>query len=163
MAYLLDANVFIQSKNDYYGFDFSPGFWDWLDHANAQGAIASVEKVGEELLDFGDELSEWCRARMARLFLAPDDEVVASLQATALWAHASGYAPAAVATFLQKADYYLVAHAHAHEHTVVTLEKAGATKTIKIPDACTAMDVRCVGLFDMLRTSGVKFVLEKPQ
>nr|WP_269633613.1 DUF4411 family protein [Pelomonas sp. BJYL3] len=30
MAYLLDANVFIQAKNLQYGFDFCPGFWDWL-------------------------------------------------------------------------------------------------------------------------------------
>ena len=30
MAYLLDANVFIQAKNLHYGFDFCPAFWDWL-------------------------------------------------------------------------------------------------------------------------------------
>jgi len=27
MAYLLDANVFIQAKNLYYGLDFCPAFW----------------------------------------------------------------------------------------------------------------------------------------
>ncbi len=30
MAYLLDANVFIQAKNLHYGFDFCPGFWAGL-------------------------------------------------------------------------------------------------------------------------------------
>ena len=30
MAYLLDANVFIQAKNLHYGLDFCPAFWDWL-------------------------------------------------------------------------------------------------------------------------------------
>ena len=30
MAYLLDANVFIQGKNLHYGLDFCPAFWDWL-------------------------------------------------------------------------------------------------------------------------------------
>ena len=30
VAYLLDANVFIQAKNLYYGFDFCPAFWEWL-------------------------------------------------------------------------------------------------------------------------------------
>ena len=29
MAYLLDANVFIQAKNLHYGLDFCPAFWDW--------------------------------------------------------------------------------------------------------------------------------------
>ena len=27
MAYLLDANVFIQAKNLHYGLDFCPAFW----------------------------------------------------------------------------------------------------------------------------------------
>lgn len=43
MAYLLDANVFIQAKNLHYGFDFCPGFWDWLDQAHAAGRVFSVE------------------------------------------------------------------------------------------------------------------------
>ena len=30
MAYLLDANVFIQAKNLHYGLDFCSAFWDWL-------------------------------------------------------------------------------------------------------------------------------------
>ena len=30
MAYLLDANVFIQAKNLHYGLDFCPAFWEWL-------------------------------------------------------------------------------------------------------------------------------------
>ncbi len=37
MAYLLDANVFIQAKNLHYGFDFCPAFWDWLVVSNAAG------------------------------------------------------------------------------------------------------------------------------
>lgn len=28
MAYLLDTNVFVNAKRDWYGFDFCPGFWD---------------------------------------------------------------------------------------------------------------------------------------
>gem|GEM_PF-6918350 len=35
MAYLLDSDVLIRAKNDHYGFDFCPGFWDWLEAANA--------------------------------------------------------------------------------------------------------------------------------
>jgi hypothetical protein len=37
MAYLLDANVFIQAKNLHYGMDFCPAFWDWLLDANRKG------------------------------------------------------------------------------------------------------------------------------
>jgi len=35
MAYLLDANVFMQAKNLHYGLDFCPAFWDWLIDRNA--------------------------------------------------------------------------------------------------------------------------------
>lgn len=49
MAYLLDANVFIQAKNLYYGLDFCPGFWDWLAVENEAGQVFSIEKVGERL------------------------------------------------------------------------------------------------------------------
>ena len=31
MAYLLDSDVFIRAKNDHYGFDLCPGFWEWLE------------------------------------------------------------------------------------------------------------------------------------
>ncbi len=39
MTYLLDANVFIQAKRLYYGFDFCPGFWDWIIESNAEGSV----------------------------------------------------------------------------------------------------------------------------
>ena len=41
MAYLLDANVFIQAKNLYYGLDFCPAFWDWLIGHNMAGRVLS--------------------------------------------------------------------------------------------------------------------------
>jgi len=131
MAYLLDANVFIQAKNLHYGFDFCPGFWDWLDQAHAAGTVFSVERVGDELLGGADELAASARPRVGSFFIEPDAAVVPSLQATSQWASTGNYEPAAVATFLQVADYYLVAQAHAHGFTVVTHEVvAHSTKRI---------------------------------
>ncbi len=86
--------------------------------------------------------------------------MVPSLQATRTWANGSSYDPAAVHTFLQVADYYLVAHAHAHRHVVVTHEKpAPSTKKIKIPNACIGLGVKCVTPFEMLRIERARFVL----
>lgn len=159
MAYLLDANVFIQAKNLYYGFDFCPGFWDWLDQAHTAERVFSIEKVGDELIGGADELASWARSRVGTFFLEPDEHVVPSLQATSAWASAGGYEPAAVATFLQVADYYLVAHAHAHNHVVVTQEVvAHSTKRIKIPNACLGMGVKCATPFEMLRAEAARFV-----
>jgi len=45
MAYLLDANVFIQAKNLHYGLDFCPAFWEWLIANNNSGKVFSIEKV----------------------------------------------------------------------------------------------------------------------
>jgi hypothetical protein len=162
VAYLLDANVFIQAKNLHYGFDFCPGFWDWIDHAHTTGSLYSVEKVGDELVAGADQLATWAQQRPPSFFLQADANVVASLQATSTWANTSGYEPTAVNTFLQGADYYLVAQAHAQGHTVVTHEIVSAsTKRIKIPNACLGMGVRCLNTFEVLRAEHARLVLAR--
>lgn len=76
------------------------------------------------------------------------------------WVISQNYEQAAVNTFLQVADYYLVAHALAHGHTVVTHEKAASTtKRIKIPNACIGLGIKCMTPFEMLRTEKARFIL----
>lgn len=66
-----------------------------------------------------------------------------SLRKLTRWATGASFTPAAVATFLDSADFELVAYADAHRHTVVTHERPSplAKKRILIPDACDAMRV----------------------
>ena len=162
-TYLLDANVFIQAKNLHYGFEFCPAFWDWLDQANAAGSVFSIERVGDELLAGDDELAAWARQRPG-LFLAPDTTMVPSLTTVSTWASGSGYEPTGVATFLQVADYYLVAQALAHQYVVVTHEVfSHSPKKIKIPNACIGVGVKSVNPYEMLRTERAKFVLGRPE
>lgn len=157
--YLLDANVFIQAKNLQYGFDFCPGFWDWIDQQAASANVMSIDKVLDELKAGGDELSVWAAARSG-LFAAPDGAVIGGLQSVSEWAVSAGYDVAAVTTFLQGADYYLVAHAHAHALTVVTHEvPANSVKKLKIPNACIALGVKCMTPYEMLRVERARFVL----
>jgi len=162
MAYLLDTNVFIEAKNRYYGFEICPGFWDWIDAENAAGRLFSIEKVGDELRAGEDALADWAKARGTELFLAPDPAVLPALGTVSSWSKGQGYEPAAITTFLEKADLYVVAHALAHRHVVVTQEvPSDSPKRIKIPNACIGVDVKCVGPFEMLRTSKARFVLER--
>jgi Domain of unknown function (DUF4411) len=126
MPYLLDANVFIQAKNLHYGLDFCPAFWDWLVQSNAAGGVYSIEKVGDEIDACSDELSDWGAQRGAPFFLRPDEAMIPALGAVSAWAVRQTYEPAAVNTFLQVADSYLVAYALAHGHTVVTHERVSA-------------------------------------
>lgn len=110
MAYLLDANVFIQAKNLHYGLDFCPAFWEWLIASNAAGKVLSIEKVGDEIAAGGDELSTWCAARGDGFFVKPDAAILQVLGRVSTWANGQNYEPAAINTFLQVADYYLVAY-----------------------------------------------------
>ena len=160
MAYLLDADVFIRAKNLHYGFDFCPAFWEWLVAHNAAGALFSVEKVGVEVLAIEDELSQWADTLPTGFFLPPDAAVLASLATVGAWAGEQSYAAAAVSTFLQVADYYLVPHAHAGQHTVVTHEVPSAsTRKIKIPNACIGLGVKCMTPYEMLRLERARFIL----
>jgi predicted nucleic acid-binding protein len=134
--YLVDSDVFIEAKNRHYGF----------------------AAVGAELVAGGDQLSTWARARQ-ELFLAPDESVVAELQRASHWAHANYVAPGP-ATFLAAADSYLVAHAAAHNHVVVTHElPANSPSKIKIPNACQALGVAYINVFELLRAEGARFEL----
>jgi len=76
MAYLLDSNVFIRAKNEYYGFDICPGFWDWLDHSFEQRKVLSVEAIYDELAPQQDDLAAWVRARPNAFLDAMNDEVL---------------------------------------------------------------------------------------
>ena len=158
--YLLDANVFIQAKNLHYGFDFCPAFWQWLDEQNYAGKVASIEKVADELHAGQDELAKWAEERGDGFFLKLDDAVLPVLRTVSDWASNQGYQAAAVATFLQVADYWLIAHALAHNCTVVTHEvPADTIRKIKIPNACIGLGLRCVNPYAMLRREGARFVL----
>ena len=160
MSYLLDSDVFIQAKNLHYGLDFCPAFWDWLVNSNAGGQVFSIEKVGDEIEAVADELADWAAARGDGFFLKPDSAILPALSSVSSWATGLNYEPAAVSTFLQKADFYLVAHALAHGFVVVTHEVAAAsTKKIKIPNVCIGVGVKCISPFEMLRYERARFVL----
>ena len=62
MAYLLDSNVLIAAKNNHYGFDFCPAFWDVARRvATLPTGSEASKRVYDELIERGDELSDWAR------------------------------------------------------------------------------------------------------
>lgn len=160
MAYLIDSDVFIQAKNLHYGLDFCPAFWDWLIASHATGQVFSIEKVGDEIEAGDDELAVWAAERGSDFFLKPDAVILPALAKVSAWVTGQRYEPAAINTFLQVADYYLVAHALAQGHTVVTHEKAETSrKKIKIPEPCIGLGIKCMTPFEMLRHERARFIL----
>lgn len=160
MAYLLDANVFIQAKNLQYGFDFCPAFWDWLEQVYKSECLRSIRHVGDELTGGGDELAEWALGQEDEFFPAPDAAVLTAAQRVSAWVVGQGYEPAAVNTFMQVADFWLVAAALAGHHTLVTHEVASpSAKKIKIPNVCVGLGVPFVSPYQMLRKEQARFIL----
>jgi len=164
MRYLLDTNVFIQAKNLHYGLDFCPAFWDWLIWMNAEGLVSSIDKVRDEIDAGNDELTRWARGPGSGLFPSTDAAVLASLALVSQWATSQHYEPAAISTFFQSADYYLVAHALARQCVVVTHEvPSTSAKRIKIPNACMGLSIQFMTPYDMLRRERALFVLGNPR
>ena len=107
-----------------------------------------------------DDLAVWAAKRGPGFFLKPESTIVPALGKVSAWATDQRYEPAAVSTFLQIADYYLVAHALAKGQTLVTHEIASTSiKRIKIPDACIGLGIKCITPYEMLRSERARFVL----
>ena len=125
--------------------------------------VYSIDSVRAELAAGNDDLAIWARRRPNGFFIMLSAATVPSLQATGIWANGAGYDPAAVTTFLQVADYYLVAQVHEQQYTVVTHEIVSpSTRRIKIPNACLGLGVRYITPFAMLRAEQARFVLTAP-
>ncbi len=160
MAYLLDANVFIQGSRFHYRFEFCPGFWDWILREHAAGNVFSIEKVGNEIEAGNDLLADWARARGPTFFLPPGPPVLPALATVASWVKGQKYTSIAISDFLQVADYHLVAAALAGGYTLVTHEKAAPSlNRVKIPSVCVGVGVKVMTPFEMLTHERPKFVL----
>jgi len=159
-VYLLDANILIRAKNDYYDFNVCPGSWKWLIEANGRGVVGSIDAVRDELIAGVDELSDWAGDNKS-FFLPLTSEVVHCIGDVNEWAAASlDYDPAAKSEFASVADSSLVGHAKQGGHTIVTHEVvSNSRKRIKIPNAAAAHDVKVISPFLMLRTERARFVL----
>lgn len=159
--FIIDSNELIEAKNTYYGFDFAPGFWEWLDSSANRGVLGSIEAVRDELMVRKDQLSAWAQQRPN--FFAPLDQPTANqFGDLTRWANSQSFTPAALNDFTgNDADYLLVAYARAHGYTVVTRETSDpkSKKRVKIPDACAAMGVRTVNIFDVLRDTGAQLII----
>ncbi len=161
MLYLLDTDVFIRAKNEHYGFDLCPGFWEWLERSNAAGTVHSVEAVYHELIGGNDGLAQWARDHRS-FFLPPTAADIASIAAVNRWANDSpSYEATAKNDFARAADSFLIGQALAGGHDVVTHETVSdGRRKIKIPNAATAHGVRPISPFRMLKEMRVRFVLE---
>lgn len=161
MKYLLDANTYIQAKNQYYGMDICPAYWDWLDLQFEHGLIGSVDMIGRELRDGNDELADWVRERPGH-FIGNDDEPTQDVFSDIVQSVMDGdYNAGHRDNFLAKADPWIIAKAKCLGATVVTHESVLApnARKVKVPNICQQFDVACINTFQFLRELNARFVL----
>lgn len=163
--YVLDANVFIQAHRLHYAFDICPGFWNALARQHRFGAVCSIDRVKAELVDEGDELSEWVKTTVPGDFFkgTADQRVIEAFGRMVNWVQGEDqFTPEAKAAFASDADGWLIAFARVNGLVVVTHEEYApqAKKSVKIPNVCIEFDVKYCSTFDLLRAVKEQFVLK---
>ena len=66
--YVLDANVFIEAKNRYYGFEICPGFWTSLIDLNKSKHVYCIDRIRDELVAQNDDIKDWVENRSPEEF-----------------------------------------------------------------------------------------------
>ena len=162
--YLMDSDVFISGKNQYYAFNICPGFWRSLIHHYQASHIASIDKVRNELLAGrkDDDLVKWVKDVLPAGFFRKTHagDVVAAYREVMLWVQQNPqFLDPAKAKFATEADGWLVAYAMIHGAIVVTNEQPspGAKNRVKLPDVCVQFEVTYKDTFLMLKSLQIRF------
>ena len=162
MKYLLDANTFIEANNRYYGMEICPAYWQWLLQAFENGDIFSINTVKEELVHYGDTLSDWVKLN-SHIFLTESDvDTQAALAVVVQYVRElPDMKPGADAEFLSGADPWLIAKAMVTGATIITHEQFNPAikRKVLIPNVCKNFGVGWQDTFGMLHESNARFVL----
>ena len=156
MAYLLDANVFIDAAETYFASDICPSFWRWLAQAPQ---VRSIKEVKDELLKGNDNLSRWIKTKLSNDFFCPLSmnarRRMGIIAEYVLYRMGGHYSMVARQEFLQGADAWLVATAMENNDVIVTHEKRNIdhreTKKVYLPTVASAFDIRCIKIYHVLR------------
>ncbi len=154
MRYILDSDTLIRAKNDFYSFETVPGFWTWLTKQNEDKVIYSCSCIRKELLNGeGDNLRNWAKNN-GDFFLSEDNSTAKSYEQIVKWVHGNAqFSEAAKQEFFRGADPTLIAHAHAHNFTLVTFEvDAPAAKSkVPLPTVAKQFGVIPINLFHLTK------------
>lgn len=161
IAYVLDANVFIEAARKYYAFDLAPKFWESLVQHAIEKDIISIDYVKKELLRGKDDLAKWAKEDFSEGFVSTDEnDVILSYKDVITWVqNQTQYTNAAKSDFAEGADGWLVAYARIKNHVIVTHEQFNPMirRKVPIPNVCQAFEMQPIDTFEMLRRLGVRF------
>ncbi len=165
IQYLLDANVLMTAHHDYYAPELCPGFWDFLAHHLADGRLAVIDRVCDEILS-PPALVSWVEQSTNAWFPTTATQPIADAYTQLIdWVEENPqFTAAARADFARGADGWLAAYAMVHSAAVVTNEASApdARRKVPLPDLCNQFQIRCVNTFDMLRRLGARLEWQPP-
>lgn len=163
MTYLFDANTFIEANNRYYAMNVCPAYWEWIKKSHDSSLVISVTNVRDELVSYGDDLSEWAKTN-GDIFKPVSDEGVQGAfgEVVNYLTTVQGMKPGALDRFLSGADPWLIAKAMNDGLTVVTHENYSPEikKDFKIPNVCEHFGIPYLDTFQVLAALEAKFILQ---
>ncbi len=142
MAYVLDANVFMEAACRYYDLDLALPFRNFLRSEASNDVLGSIDKVYEEIMRGNDQLRDWSRNEFSQYFCSTEiREILSNYQRVAQHARSvPQHDQRAKDVFMQasNADTWILAFALTHDVTVVTHETLdrNIVKRIPIPNIC---------------------------
>ena len=144
MSYVFDSGPLIDMFRHYYRQRF-PSLWQLFDTMIENNLITSTREVFNELINRGDDLSDWCEEQR-QLFVTPNKIEQGFVREIFINPHFQG-----VLRKQEKlegrpvADPFVVARARHTGGCVVTTEKYRPNAP-KIPNICEKFGVECVNL-----------------
>ena len=163
MLYLLDANVLITAKNQYYEFGRVDQYWEWLAFQAEQGHVKIPIEIYEEITIGKDDLAAWARTNKEALLLEEEVDIGLVQHVTA-----AGYAPNLTDIELEAVgrDPFLIAYAlvDIENRTVVTGEVRSnkQRQNRPIPSVCDTLGVKSCDQFAFGRSLDFRTIWKRP-
>jgi hypothetical protein len=158
MIFWIDASVLIHAEKKTYPIIRVPQFWKFLDKRLAAGTIKMPRLAYEEIIGFGDGLSDWCKIRKsASLCIRASKDVQQNCLSRVAGHVYSKHKPHQAAGFLKGAHAWLVAQALCEGGTVVTEETRGVKMKVKIPTVTKDLGGAWCDTSDMLNALEARF------
>lgn len=157
-TYCLDANVLIQAWQKYYSPKICPDYWDILNDLGKRGAIFLAEEIHQEIVRTEDDLTRWLKG--SQIPIRKTDASVIGHWKKILDANPIHKELVHERKGRSLGDPWIISHAMSARATVVTKEEkitAANTKTVRIPNVCENMSVRCIDDFKFVEELGIKF------
>ena len=152
-GYTLDTNILI-NLNRLYPRDIFPTLWEYLEMLVDVEWACICSEVLVEVKRGGDELHTWAKDLFGFVcdLTAGEPVTVAAI---------SAQHPGWVRDTRNAADPWLIAHAIAHDRTIVSEEREAGPgvedRNQKVPNVAAEHDVECIKFFELARRQNWRF------